>query len=107
METLIGRVIYDPNGNDDLRITGFRADGKTSLTNEWTGANTQLRLIDIVALENQAEDKGLVTRGERVTCPVCRDWLVGDHSHLEVLKVQFQKALDAFTYQLWGAGEVA
>ena len=81
MQELIGRLIFDPNGKDDLRITGFRRDGKVSLTNEDTGFNTQMTLEDVVALENEAEARGAMLRVERVTCPTCEQWNVGGHVH--------------------------
>ena len=80
-ELLIGRAILDPNGKDILLVTGFRRDGKVSLTNEDTGSNTVLWLEDVVALENESEARGLVRRSERVTCPVCQRWNEVDHDH--------------------------
>src|SRR5690242_5348506 len=81
MNELIGQVISDPNGRDDLLITGFRRDGKVSLTNVETGVNTQMPLADVIALENDAEACGLIQRNDRATCPVCEDWNVADHEH--------------------------
>lgn len=95
MQQLIGKFIYDTNGND-LRITGFRRDGKVSLTNDDTGANTAMTLPDAVALENEVEANAYAEgytdqrsdrrhpaewwRG-RVTCKVCHEWDLYPHDH--------------------------
>ena len=108
MQELIGRLVSDPNGRDELLITGFRRDGKVSLTNVETGVNTQMPLADVIALENDAEASGLIQRNDRATCPVCEDWNVADHEHswldgviadpdgsLKIKRARLQSAVDA------------
>src|SRR4051794_28642459 len=111
MQELIGRLIGDPNGRDDLRITGFRWDGKVSLTNEETGENTQLTREGVVAIEDEAEARGMVLSVERVTCPRCEHWKLRgqDHSHTENAedeikprRARLQAALDAVDESVFG-----
>jgi hypothetical protein len=82
-EQLIGKFIFDPNGRD-LRVTGFRFDGKVVLADDDNGEPFVMTKADVVALENEAEartDGGLFHRADRVTCPLCEDWNLVAHDH--------------------------